>query len=522
MTSRSFPGHSNAPETSSASVHTNANLEMNSLESSSPDSARQRKVLQKSDKILRKISQFLSESFDESASLQEECQKFHNSSKFECDDLTDCVNDDLASEMVKQVGKSVLKMRMDILEHFEQTADRMRSREETDKARNSRIQEAFERKKAQFEELDKKHALLLKENEGLKDELDVVSAELNSIRSESEVYVSNLEGDLEESKKSLDNVTADLTRATKALSSLSKDRNQLEEEVQNLKPLNENLTKEVEVLQKDVKTLQEDQALQREKEQLFSSLKSHMAKKLEEKEIIIAEKSGQLKVLKSELSREKQRAQTLSQSSEEDIITLDAPVDKKNRMLEQRVSEQRKKLVRCMREEERLKSELKQHRVNLTMIKSGINQLICDPTTSSSMIQSLKVLRHSSVYSLADTREGPLEKKVKLEGKGNVKEEYFEHVDAPLKCESDRDESSSDQIFSSLDVREKSLEPNIKVVEADIVDNGILDKERTEPDGPMVVESDEAQVDCSLALSSAGQDVNTRGQTGDSGENTKN
>ena len=191
-------------------------------------------------------------------------------------------------------------------------------------------------------------------------------------------------------------------------------------------------------------------------------------------------------------------------------------------MLEQRVSEQRKKLTSCMREEERLKSELKQHRVNLTMIKSGINQLICDPTTPSSMVQSLKVLRHSSVYSLADTREGPLEKKVKLEGKGNVKEEYFEHVDAPLKCESDRDESSSDQIFSSLDIREKSLEPSIKVVEADIVDNGILDKERTEPDGPMVLESDEAQVDCSLALSSAGQDVNTRGQTGDSGENTKN
>ena len=121
VTSKSFPGHSNAPTTSSASVHTNAHLEMNSPESLGPDSARQRKVLQKSDKILRKISQFLSESFDESASLQEECQRFHNSSKFECDDLTDCVNDDLASEMVKQVGKSVLKMRMDILEHFEQT-----------------------------------------------------------------------------------------------------------------------------------------------------------------------------------------------------------------------------------------------------------------------------------------------------------------------------------------------------------------------------------------------------------------
>ena len=210
-TSRSSPGPSNTPRKSSASVHSNdpglfttdeENLGMSSSESS--DSARQKKVLQKSDKILRKISQFLSESCDESGSLEEECRKFLDSSKFECDDLTDCVNDDLASDKVKEVGKSVLKVRKDVLEHFEQTAKRMKGREENDKARNSRIQEAFERKKIQFEELDKKHAQVLKENEGLKEELGVVSAELNSIKSESKVYVSSLEGDLEDSKKFLD------------------------------------------------------------------------------------------------------------------------------------------------------------------------------------------------------------------------------------------------------------------------------------------------------------------------------
>ena len=103
----------------------------------------------------------------------------------------------------------------------------------------------------------------------------------------------------------------------------------------------ENLAKEAESLQKDVKTLKEDQALQREKEQMFSSLKNHMAKKLEEKEVVIAEKNGQLKAVKNELYQEKQKAQIM----EEDIITLDAPFDKQNRMLEQKISEQRKKLV---------------------------------------------------------------------------------------------------------------------------------------------------------------------------------
>ena len=326
------------------------------------------------------------------------------------------------SDMVNQVGVSVLQVRTDMLDHFEQTANR---------------------KKIQFEGLVKKNAQVLKENAGLKEELGVVLAELNSSRSESEVYVSSLEEDLKKSKKSLDDVTADLTRATEALSSLNKDRSKLEEKVQNLTPLqtlNENLTKRVETLQREVKTLKEDQALQREKEKLFSSLKNHMAKKLEESEISIAQQSGQLKALKNELSQERQRAQT----TEEDVITLDAPFDKKNRILEQRISEQRKKLASCMREEERLKSELKQHTVNLAMIKCGVNQLVNDPTTPLSMIHSLKLLRHSSMFSLAETKEEPKEKRLKLEE--NVKEEYqeyFEHAgekqDAPPTCEAEQD-----------------------------------------------------------------------------------
>ena len=450
---------------------------------------RKNKILEKSDNILERISWLFDECSDESGTLPEECEQFKNSP--DANFLTDyCVNmthqdTDLICSRVVKVGASVLQVRRDVLNHFEQTAERLKGKEETDKARNSRIQEAFERKKIQFEELDKKHAQVLKENEGLKEELGVASAELNSIRSESEVHVSNLEKDLEKSNKSLDNVTADLTRATQALSSLSKDRNKLAEEVHNIKPLNENLAKEAESLQRDVKALKEDQALQREKEQMFSSLKNHMAKKLEEKEVVIAEKNGQLKAVKNELFQEKERAQ----STEEDIITLDAPFDKQNRMLEQRISEQRKKLSSSMRKEERLKSEVKQHTTNLAMIKCGVNQLVNDPTTPSSVIRSLMLLKHSSMFSIEDTKEGPEEKKVKLEVKEEY-QEYFEH--AHVKQDNPPAPETEQEGLKNLEVSE-GAQMGVSVTE--VGDVAILQEERTEPNGPKIMESDGMQVE---------------------------
>ena len=234
-------------------------------------------------------------------------------------------------------------------------------------------------------------------------------------------------------------VTAQLrqTKQDPGIISQGDNNKQLEEEVQNLRALNENLKKENQSLKRDVKALEIDLALQRENEQMLSSLKNHMAKKLEEKEILIAEQNGQLKALKNELSKEKER----THSNREEFVTLDAPFDKKK--LEKRISEERQKVASCMREEEKLRGELKQQRINLTMIKSGINQLIRDPTTPSSLIHSLKLLRHSSMFSLADTAGGPQEKKIKLEG--NVKEEnqeYFEHAsvkdDAPPNFESEQ------------------------------------------------------------------------------------
>ena len=99
-------------------------------------------------------------------------------------------------------------------------------------------------------------------------------------------------------------------------------------------------------------------------------------------------------------------------------------------MLETRISEQRKNLTSCMRKEENLRSELKHHTLNLAMIKSGINQLIRDPTTPTLMIHSLKLLRHSSMFSSTNiTEDGPLEKKIKVEE--SLKEEYREYFEHP-------------------------------------------------------------------------------------------
>ena len=171
-----------------------------------------------------------------------------------------------------------------------------------------------------------------------------------------------------------------------------------------------------------MQAVKEDQATQLEKERLLTSLQECLNKKLQEKEVIVAESKGQLQALRNELLEEKQRI-----CLENEIITLDAPYDKKSKLLESRISDQRKRLFKCEREEERLRSEVRQHLVNLAMIKSGINQLISDPSTPTSMIHSLKLLRHSSMFSAADAFEGPDAKKVKIER--DIKEEYFEHVD---------------------------------------------------------------------------------------------
>ena len=152
------------------------------------------------------------------------------------------------------------------------------------------------------------------------------------------------------------------------------------------------------------------------KKRYFPALRLIWQKKLQEKEVVVAELKGQLEALERENS----------QSNTKDIITLDdQPFNKEHKMLETRISEQRKNLTSCMRKEENLRSELKHHTLNLAMIKSGINQLIRDPTTPTLMIHSLKLLRHSSMFSSTNTEDGPLEKKIKVEE--SLKEEYFEH-----------------------------------------------------------------------------------------------
>jgi len=169
-------------------------------------------------------------------------------------------------------------------------------------------------------------------------------------------------------------------------------------------------------------------------------------------------------------------------------------------MLEQRISEQRKKLASCMREEERLKSELKQHRVNLAMIKCGVNQLVNDPTTPSSMIHSLKLLRHSSMFFLPDDKEEPEEKRAKLER--DVKEEYqeyFEHADVKQYA------SPTSETEQELETSEAQIGVSVTTVG----DAGILQGERTKPDEPTMMESDATE--CSSVTRSAGEDLNRGG-----------
>ena len=224
-----------------------------------------------------------------------------------------------------------------------------------------------------------------------------------------------LHKELSDVRSALDEANENLNRTKDTLSSMRIHCKRLDEEVENLEPLkevNEKLTQETKRLQVEVKTLKEEQTLQLEKEKLLTSLKDRLTTRLEEKEITIAESRGQLRALKNELSQEKQRSHCL----DNDMITIDRlPSDKKTKVLESRISDQRKKLASCSREEERLRSEIRQHSVNLTMIKSGINQLISDPSTPSSMIHSLKLLRYSSMFSAADVSQGPQAKRVKIE-----------------------------------------------------------------------------------------------------------
>ena len=116
----------------------------------------------------------------------------------------------------------------------------------------------------------------------------------------------------------------------------------------------------------------------------------------------------------------------------EDIIVLNSydkdKLDRENNELKGKLSSMRNKLKNSVQREERLNSELRRHNLALTMMKSGINQMIKDKATPPSMIQSLKLLKHSANFSSSD---GPSEKKIKLEEHveiDDVKGEYFEDI----------------------------------------------------------------------------------------------
>ena len=139
-------------------------------------------ILRNCNRILKNISQLLIKHSDESKSLQEDCHNFRDSTEADFNSPTEFVNDDVASNMLRRVGKSVLKARCAFLGHFEDAVNRVRIRENSENTRNIRIQEAFERKKIQCKELDAQNRLLLQEKIGLEKRLSGVLAELHSER----------------------------------------------------------------------------------------------------------------------------------------------------------------------------------------------------------------------------------------------------------------------------------------------------------------------------------------------------
>ena len=134
-------------------------------------------ILRNCNRILKNISQLLIKHSDESKSLQEDCHNFRDSTEADFNSLAEFVNDDVASNMLRRVGKSVLKARCAFLGHFEDAVNRVRIRENSENTRNIRIQEAFERKKIQCKELDAQNRLLLQEKIGLEKRLSGVLAE---------------------------------------------------------------------------------------------------------------------------------------------------------------------------------------------------------------------------------------------------------------------------------------------------------------------------------------------------------
>ena len=261
-------------------------------------------------------------------------------------------------------------------------------------------------KRKEIEKLSLLNELLRRDKERLEDELSDMFTELHNTDSEAEQCVGGLQVELNETKKSLKKAILDLCRAEEASSSLNK-----------LQTANEALTREKENVQRENTELKEDIALQMEKGQL----KNHLIEKLAEKEALIAQQNGQLEALKIEISSIRDRAC----SDEGDINTSYALLDHD---LQQKNTRQRKRPNIFSKEDEKLRAELRQHMVNLKMIRSGINALISNQATPASVVQSLKLLKHTASFSMSKYGDGVQEKKIKIEE--NLKEEYQEYFES--------------------------------------------------------------------------------------------
>ena len=98
---------------------TRASIARKSDRESTEGDKRKGGILRNYNRILKNISQLLIQDSDESKSLQEDCHNFRDSTEADFNSLAEFVNDDVASNMLRRVGKSVLKARCAFLGHFE-------------------------------------------------------------------------------------------------------------------------------------------------------------------------------------------------------------------------------------------------------------------------------------------------------------------------------------------------------------------------------------------------------------------
>ena len=324
---------------------------------------------------------------------------------------------------------SCLVVQNDLKNYLRLTANKMRRKEATDKARNGLLQGTFE--------------TIRKEKKEKEDTLNQVKQ--------------NLETEKER--------TASLSKELSTLKEVffatsSKDENRMQDWAL-IKELNDKLDKEnkkVSNLEDSLKLLKEEVLTKNETvsrlEELRRNERPEEQKKASALELQLEEEKKKCKKLERDLMRQQQGNCFLEESMfesdkvedqhdrnshdeettiEESIkveVTEASNASGRARGSSKLTREKRKRSPSIKSKEEALTSQLNQHEISLTMIRCGISKLLQDGKTPITMSGPLKALKHCATFSCEDEKyvETPTKRcKVGTETKQEPKEEYFEY-----------------------------------------------------------------------------------------------